>query len=128
MKYKDIPSEKLVQKLLATSFESPTANRDVYDWCDSLLKHIRFLENERLKLIKKYGEEVRGGLRVPTEKEHDFWEEFNPIKDMEINEEIKKCPIQRDWFTDEKCQYPDEKELWISPSEIGILIGNETKT
>lgn len=125
MKYKDLPSEKLVQKLLATSFESPTANRDVYDWCDSLLKHIRFLENERVKLVKKYGEGTDGNFKVSKEKLQDFMQEFEKLRDMEINERIGKCPITRDWFDDDKCSYPEEKILWITPREIGILVNIE---
>lgn len=123
MKYRDLPQERLIQKLLATSFESPSANRDVYDWCDSLLKHIRFLENERIKLVKKYGkEDSSGGMTVLRDSLESFSKDFGKILEMEINEEVKKCPIQRDWFSDSKCQYPDDKELWITPREIGFLM------
>lgn len=123
MKYKDLPQERLIQKLLATSFESPSVNRDVYDWCDSLLKHIRFLENERIKLVKKYGKkDGSGGMKVHRDSLESFSKDFGKILEMEINEEVKKCPIQRDWFSDSKCQYPDDKELWITPREIGFLM------
>lgn len=122
MKYKSLPSEKLVQKLLATSFESPSANRQVYDWADSILKHIRFLENERVKLVRKYGEEDENcNVKVKQSQMKDFMDEFSSILEMEINEKIKECPISKDWFDDEKCRYPKDKELWVTPNEIGMF-------
>ena len=122
MKYKSLPSEKLVQKLLATSFESPSANRQVYDWADSILKHIRFLENERVKLVRKYGEEDGNcNIKVKQSQMKDFMDEFSSILEMEINEKIKECPISKDWFDDEKCRYPKDKELWVTPNEIGMF-------
>lgn len=124
MKYKELPSEKLVQKLLATSFESPSANRKVYNWSESVLKHIRFLEGERIKLIKKYGEEDgKGGFYVKNVNMDKFWKEFNEILEMKIDENVQDCPVKEDWFDDEKCSYPKEKELWITPKEIKSLIG-----
>ena len=122
LKYKSLPSEKLVQKLLATSFESPSANRQVYDWADSILKHIRFLENERVKLVRKYGEEDENcNIKVKQSQMKDFMDEFSSILEMEINEKIKECPISKDWFDDEKCRYPKDKELWVTPNEIGMF-------
>ena len=122
LKYKSLPSEKLVQKLLATSFESPSANRQVYDWADSILKHIRFLENERVKLVRKYGEEDGNcNVKVKQSQMKDFMDEFSSILEMEINEKIKECPISKDWFDDEKCRYPKDKELWVTPNEIGMF-------
>lgn len=122
LKYKSLPSEKLVQKLLATSFESPSANRQVYDWADSILKHIRFLENERVKLVRKYGEEDENcNIKVKQSQMKDFMDEFSSILEMEINEKIKQCPISKDWFDDEKCRYPKDKELWVTPNEIGMF-------
>lgn len=122
LKYKSLPSEKLVQKLLATSFESPSANRQVYDWADSILKHIRFLENERVKLVRKYGEEDENcNVKVKQSQMKDFMDEFSSILEMEINEKIKECPISKDWFDDEKCRYPKDKELWVTPNEIGMF-------
>lgn len=124
MKYKELPSEKLVQKLLATSFESPSANRKVYNWSESVLKHIRFLERERIKLVQKYGEkDQKGGMTVTKDNFGRFQEEFFNLTETEIDEPVLECPIKEDWFDDEKCSYPKEKELWITAKEIKKLIG-----
>lgn len=123
MKYKELPSEKLVQKLLATSFESPSANRKVYNWSESVLKHIRFLEGERIKLVQKYGKkDQNGGMTVTKENMNKFQKEFIDLLEMDIDMPVMECPIKEDWFDDEKCSYPKDKELWATPKEIGSLI------
>ena len=122
MKYSELPKQKLIQKLILTSFESPSANRDVYNWCESISKHIQFLENERIKLVKKYGEDDgNGNIKVATFQLGNFGKAFSDLINMEIDEEIKPCPVKEDWFDDNKCSYPAEKEMWITPAEIGIL-------
>lgn len=123
MKYKELPSEKLVQKLLATSFESPSANRKVYTWAQSILPSVRFLENERVKLVKKYGkEDGRGGISVTQENQKVFNEKYRDLLEMDIEEELKECPIKEDWFDDYKCSYPKEKDMWLTPNEIGFFV------
>lgn len=123
MKYKEIPSELTIQKLLATSFESPSANRKVYNWASNILPHIHFLENERIKLVKKYGiKDNKNGFFVPKSKYPEFWNEFKNILEMDIEGTIEDCPIKEDWFDDDKCSYPKEKELWITPKEIGSIL------
>lgn len=128
MKYKQLPSEKLIQKLLSTSFESPSANRDVYNWSESVLKHIKFLENERIKLVMQYGkDDGTGNCSVKSENYETFFNKFKDILEMEIDEDVEKCPIQSNWFDDEKCEYPKDKKMWITPNEIGILLNFNKK-
>lgn len=123
MKYKELPSEKLLQKLLETSFESPSKNRDVFNWCESIMKHVKFLESERRKLVQKYGaDDGNGTFTVTPEYMKTFQKEFYNILEMDIDSQLESCPIKKDWFDDEKCSYPKNKELWITPQEIGKLI------
>ena len=123
MKYKDLPSEKLLQKLLETSFESPSKNRDVFNWCESIMKHVKFLESERRKLVQKYGsDDGNGTFTVTPENMKTFQKEFYDLLEMDIDSQLKHCPIKEDWFDDEKCSYPKNKEMWITPQEIGKLI------
>lgn len=125
MKYKDLPNEKILRKLLATSFESPSANLKVFEWVDDIFKHVQFLENERVKLVRKYGKETKensGDFRVLPENVHTFHEAFNKVLNMEIEKQIEKCPIEKEWFDDDKCQFSAEKEMWLSPAEIGKIL------
>lgn len=120
MKYKQLPSEKTINKLLATSFESPAANRDVYNWCQDVLKHIRFLEAERVKLVQKYGtDDGNGNFSVRQDKRSEFFLDFAKVLEMDIYDEIKPCPVKQSWFDDERCSFSKNKELWFTPQEIG---------
>lgn len=121
MKYKELPSKIIVEKATATSFETPSKNRKVLDWGDDVLGHIRFVEHERIKLIKRYGnDDGNGNLKVPKEKLNEFAEKFKEVLETDIENYIP-CPIERDWFHDEVCTYPEEKKLWISAAEISRL-------
>lgn len=124
MKYKELISKKLIEKLLATSFESPNNNLKVYEWCNEIMPHIDFLENERIKLVKRYGDEDKDGnisVKAP-EKYKEFIEKFDAVLNMDIEKQIPKCPIEKDWFDNEKCNFAKDKALWISPAEIGIIL------
>lgn len=128
MKYKDLPNERLIQKLLATSFESPSANREVYEWCEEILSNVRFVESERIKLVKKYGKaNSNGNIQVSRENLAKFQEEFDALYNMDIDRKISKCPIEREWFDDERCRFAPEKELWLSPAEIGKILSWNNK-
>lgn len=120
MKYKQLPSEKTIQKLLATAFESPAANRDVYNWCEDALKHIRFLESERIKLVQKYGKnDGKGNVSVTLENREMFFSDFKDVLEMDIDAEIKECPVKQSWFEDDKCSFSSNKDFWFTPQEIG---------
>lgn len=120
MKYNQLPSEKTVQKLLATAFESPAANRDVYNWCENVLKHIRFLESERVKLVQKYGkDDGKGNVSVKSENREMFFSSFKDVLEMDIDAEINECPVKQSWFEDDKCNFSSNKDLWFTPQEIG---------
>ncbi len=123
MKYKDIPSEEIMQKLLATSFESPSHNMKIFLWADKVQKHIRFKENERVKLVQKYGEEsAPGNFTVKQENINAFSKDFMEIMEMDVPEDIPDCPVKSEWFADGKCSYANDSSLWLNPKEIGILL------
>lgn len=123
MKYKELPKEETLQKLMATCFDTPAANRDIFNWCESLLKHSRFFENERVKLVKMYGkEDGNGNFRVTPENQKEFQVKFNELAGMEIEEPILKNPLNKNWFDNERCQYPFDKNMWLTPAEIGIIL------
>lgn len=120
MKYKQLPSEKTIQKLLATAFESPAANREVYNWCEDVLKHIRFLESERVKLVQKYGkDDGKGNISVTSENRESFFSSFKDVLEMDIDAEIGECPVKQSWFEDDKCSFSSNKDLWFTPQEVG---------
>ncbi len=126
MTYRNLPQQELIQKLMATSFGSPSTNKKVFDWCNAVSPMITFRENERVKLIEKYGENRGDVFAVKPENMADFLREFNEVLDMETDK-LPILPINEASFDDESCCYPKDKELWISPKEIAILMDIKEK-
>lgn len=94
----------------------------VYNWCNKVLPLIQFVENERVKLIQKYGtiDKETDKISVKSDKMQEFFKEFNEVLDMDI--EIPKLELTENSFDDDKCQYPIDKSLWLTPQEIGIIL------
>ncbi len=124
MKYKDLPKEITINKLISTSFNSPSVNRKVFNWCNQVLLPIKFLESERVKLVHKYGtvDKESGNITVPNSKIKDFSKDFAEVMEMDIQDKISDFPLEESSFEDENCEYPKTKELWLSPAEIGHLL------
>ena len=122
MKHRDLPKEIVINKLISTSFDSPKTNLMVYNWCNKVLPLIQFVENERVKLIQKYGtiDKETDKISVKPDKMQEFFKEFNEVLDMDI--EIPKLELTENSFDDDKCQYPIDKSLWLTPQEIGIIL------
>lgn len=122
MKYKDLPKYEILNKLQSVSFSKPTTNLRVYRWCDAVSKQLNFAENERAKLVKKYGsEDESGNWNVDHENIEKFFKEWDEVIDMEIQDEIPALNVSFEDFEDENCFYPKEKEQWLSPKEIGYI-------
>ena len=51
-----------------------------------------FFENQRIKLLKKYGQEKDGKLSINTHDEHfeDFFREFTELSDMQVDVDLYK--------------------------------------
>lgn len=126
MKYKDLPNDTLIQKLLQTSFGTPEKDLLVFNYCDSVLKHVRFLESQRIKLIEKYGKEKEHSMFVdPADSKNysKFIEDFNNILGMDIQDSaLCSCPIRKEWLDNETCSYSKDKNFWLTPKDIGRIL------
>ncbi len=123
MKYKDLPKQETIKKLLLVSFSTPQKNRMNADWCNKVLPSINFLETERIKLIRKYGEENKdtGVLSVKKENLNLFAEMFCKVMETEIDEDLT-YPLSLDDFDDDKCEYYEDKKMWLNGSELNSII------
>lgn len=126
IKYGELPKREVLQKLLSVSFNTPRKNLEVYKFCDTLTMHINYMENERLKLIKKYGDLDNNDptlyrIKPNTEEMKMFFQEWNPLIEMEIDEDITPLPLSEDDFSD-NCSYMQEKENWLNGMEIATVL------
>lgn len=123
MKYKELPKCEIIDKLESIAFDLPSKNRRVYKWCEAIRELLNYTEHERVKLVKKYGEQNENGDWNVTNEENikEFFDEWELILDSEILDDIPNLNLMEDDFDDEKCSYPKEKEKWLSPLEIGYV-------
>lgn len=119
--YGDIPSRDTCFKLSMVSFDSPSKNLRVYKFCEALKLCQNFFENERKKLLEKYGkEESPGKYKVETVP---YNEGIRNLMGLEIEDKIPPHCLTEDDFSDDRCQYPTDKNLWINASEIRTILG-----
>lgn len=126
VKYGEIPRRETLQKLLSVSFDTPMKNLAVYKFCKAMMAHVDYVENERTKLVQKYGVQDKDNplmYFVPkgTEEMKQFQEEFNSVLNMEIEEEVDTLPLSEMDFGD-NCSYSQEKADWLNPREIGSIL------
>lgn len=120
MKYRDLVSFETMAKLTQVSFSTPTKNLQMYRLAESLRTHQSYIENERNKLIRKYGEPTEGGNYAVKGKEaiDKFLFEFNETLDVDVQGEIE-CPnIKEEDFSDDNCSYPIDKSMWPNAKDI----------
>ena len=122
MKNKDLPSAELINKLMATSFKSPTLNKQVFLWCNQIIPQIEFVESERIKLIKLYGEDIDGNIIVPKDKEQEFINEFNQVLNADVGVDIIKFSLTEQDFEDDVCRYAKNEQYWLSAKDINTLM------
>lgn len=125
MKFRDIPSMDSMYRLIQVSFSTPAKNLAMYQLYESLKKHQGYVENERVKLIHKYGEESKTepGKFTVTNQEgiRKFGLEFGSVLEAEIPEKIEPPEISEDDFFDENCSYPYDKAMWPNAKDISTF-------
>lgn len=123
MKYRDLPTAEVTAKLIQVSFSTPSKNLQMYRLYTDLQKHQGYIENERVKLVRKYGEETKSGFAIKKQQDIEkFSADFAKILDAEIEDDIKCPDITEDDFLDENCCYPMDKTLWPNAKDIAAFM------
>lgn len=123
MKYRDLVSIDTMIRLTQVSFSTPAKNLAMYRLYAALQPHQGYLENERVKLIHKHGEDLGKGWAVTKpEALRRFHVEFDNILETEIPDKIKCPDITEDDFLDENCSYPIDKSMWPSAKDISAFL------
>lgn len=124
MKYRSIPSLETTQKLIQVSFSTPAKNLAMYRLAEQIRTHQSYIENERNKLIRKYGEPTKDGNYAVSKKEalDKFFLEFNATLDTDIPDKIENPNITEDDFSDDNCSYPIDKSMWPNAKDIASFL------
>jgi hypothetical protein len=103
MKYNEMLNQKMLRKLLNTSFKSPTINKAIWMFYISAKDIYEFLANE---VSKTKGDEKY----------------LNELLQQEMDSKLPPLNLTFADFEDENCQYSDDKKLWLNPIEINAII------
>lgn len=124
MKYSDLPKAEVTRKLIATCFDEPTTNLYIYKLYISLKDHQQFIENERMKLLEKYGiSKGDGFFVVPKERVKEYQQKLSEVLNIEITDTIPFFNLSEDNFITERCNYAKEQEMWLSAEDIAAILG-----
>lgn len=127
IKYGELPTKEICQKLVSVSFGEPKKNLSVYKFCSAVNNHINYVENERTKLFQKYGTEKDdepGSYIIPngTEEFKKFKKEWESLIEMEIEEELPTLSLTEDDFLDQNCSYSQDKSKWMNAVDIATVL------
>lgn len=127
IKYGELPTIEFCKKLISVSFNSPKKNLEVYKFCKQIEGYLEYVENERIKLFKRYGEEdseTPGAYRIKagTESMEHYQREWGEVLGMEIEDDINPLPLVESDFYNENCAYSNDKDMWLSAMDIGTAM------
>lgn len=123
MTYGDLLPVQITAKLIATSFDDPSINLWAYKLYKSLLDYQEFFENERNKLIVKYGNEIeKGKYQILQCNVDEYREDLKKIISMPIDGKIPYFELKEDNFSAVRCQYSKDKEMWLSAVDINSIL------
>lgn len=123
MCYGDLIILELCDKLSMVSFSEPRKNLEVYKFIHSLFPFQDFFAKERNKIIDKHTENDDEGHLVILGEENvaEYNKEINNLLGMKIDVDIYIPDLTIDDFSDENCQYPKDKNLWMSAKDIDSI-------
>lgn len=123
MRYGDLIKGETSVKLTMVSFSSAKKNLDVYKFTKSIEPLMEYYENERSKILQRFGEyNGNGTFNIPQSSVADFKKSMDELLELEITDNIYCPDLSENDFYDDNCQYPQDKSFWLNAYDIsGIL-------
>lgn len=119
----DMPSRSLLSKLIRVSFSTPQKNMDVFKYIKSVQDNTEFYQNEKFKLMQKYGDPQEDGSYLITKPNMEAFEkELDALFELDITDSIYPHGLTEEDFADDKCAYPEDKKFWMNGSDITFLL------
>lgn len=120
----ELPTYLTCMKLMRVSFATPKKNLAVYKFCHKVLELSAFIESEKEKLLKRYGDptEEAGRYLIPKHLIGEYQKAMDDMLDTPVGDDLPVLGLTEEDFADEKCHYPAEKEYWLNAGEISLLL------
>lgn len=106
------------------SFDSPQKNLEVYKFVVAIRPLQEFFEIERSKLLQKYGTDNGNGHFTIKGKDNieNYQKDIEQLLSLNIQDVIPFPNINIDDFSNECCNYPDDKGLWMNAYDIESVL------
>lgn len=123
LQYGDLIKVETSVKLTMVSFSSAKKNLDVYKFAKSIEPMQSYFENERNKILQKFGKyNGDGTFTIEKPRLDDFKSAMNELVELEITDSVYCPDLSESDFSDENCQYPNDKDFWLSASDIDAIL------
>lgn len=129
MTYGDLLNSEVCAKLMMVSFGTPQKNLQVYHFVNSTMDYRKYFENERSKLLDKYGELQEDGKYTihGKDKIDEYNRKIDEILNMKIDGDLVDPGLSESDFSDMLCSYPNDKRFWLNASEIYQILSISKK-
>lgn len=118
-----MPNSETCAKLMMVSFRTAKKNLSVYKMVQECSKYNDYLQNERMKLLSKYGTDNRDGtFKLEGDNVGLFNAKVEEILDTECETNFCIPELAEEDFEEDNCQYPNDKRFWINGRDIMAVL------
>lgn len=123
MKFRDLPNQEAVLRLTAYAFLRDGADESVFKFHRSIAPAYEFYNNQRAKVIERFGEkDDRGGYIVPEDRRAECVSELNALIDSDVGFPVCELDILESDFNTNKCRKPSDVSLLLSSAEKEAIL------
>lgn len=125
MKFRELPSEDSLSRLVLYAFVRDGADQSVFLFCKAVGTALEFFQSQRTKLFQRFGiasETEPDRLEITSENKEAFYAEMRKLLDSDVQVEIPKLDIEESDFQTENCRKPQNINSVLSASEKMTLI------
>lgn len=125
MKFRELPSEDSLSRLVLYAFARDGADQSVFLFCKAVGVALEFFQSQRTKLFQRFGvasESEPDRLEIASENKEAFYAEMRKLLDSDVQVEIPKLDIEESDFLAENCRKPQNVSSILSPIEKMALL------
>ena len=129
MKYGDLVTPSVMNKLMAYSFKRDGVDISIYRFYRAMEDVFGFMDSQRRKIVERHAKIASDGSVIykSDEERANCSSEVREMLDEDVKFEIPIISLCEFDFDPENHQRPLQKEAWITPMEIGAVIALSEK-
>lgn len=129
MKYRDLVTPNVMNKLMSYSFKRDGVDISIYRFYKAIEEVFGFIDSQRRKIVEQHAEIAPDGSVIYKSEEEraECSYEVRAMLDNDVEFDIPVMSLCEFDFDPENHQRPLQKEAWITPMEIGAVIALSEK-